>query len=239
MRSFLAARHRTTAIDHPRVTQFDGSLVVPGDFPPRRAPEGAWVVEGDLDVDGDVWLGDTDLLWVSGALRCRTIVLSEAQVFIGRGIRARSAAFLLALSTQELGAIESPLVVRDFADGVEGKLFVTNEDALVVGRPDVPGVTTSDLVRMLAERRDDLMQALRSGVGIDALFPRAPAPVSSRVAALIASLDECVAHEWTKVGERAALRVVRADGSKQVSVLSPDEATQVHEALARIEAARA
>jgi len=230
---FFTAHGFTAQRTHPSIAVFPNGLQVDGDLVLGDG-SGAHVVEGDVSVTGNIVLADLGGLWVTGRVRCESFVLGEFDAQLGGGLVAASSVVLRAhRAEQRVEPIHSPVIIRHSADGQPAPLSLVSKSLVREGL--LPQSMTQSFLSALKARRASVLQSLRAGDSFDAMLnlkKTVSGLVSPRVASLLDAVRSGAEYEWATFNGSAALRVSRSDGSKQLAILSPAEATVLREKLA-------
>ncbi len=227
---FLTEQRFTSAAAMPQVKAFANGMHVQGDLTLGNEPV-ATAIDGDLVVTGNVFLGDTGGLWVTGRVRCENLVLGAMEAQFRGGLVASSSVSLRSPHPgQQVEPIHTPLLIRRGS-----KVFSLVSSSTIVRDAVLSVGATQTLFSVLKARKDAVLNALRAGETFEAMLSlkkTVSGLVSPRIASLLDAVRSGALYEWARFEGADALRVTRSDGSKQLAILSPAEATVLRAKLA-------
>jgi len=205
-----------------QVQHYEGSVKIAGDLLLESDPSACVVVDGDLDVDGDVYVCNDGLV-VTGEVRCSTFESWDSRFVIARAIRARRDIVFTALggAAHDIATFEAPIVACLGVDREELLGSGAHRIEHFVDLSDAPdGVGDAMVLELLRTKTDEVLALLGKRKPIWSLFPDRP---PARLVKMVETIRAGATFEWTDLAGRPAIRIIGADGSRQISALSIDE----------------
>ncbi len=220
---FFAAHRFASTRPVSQIRHSANGLPIEGDLSIGNDAQ-ATVIDGDLVVTGNLFLGDSGGVWVTGRVRCENLVLGAMDAQFRGGLVASSSVSLRAPHDgQIIEPIHTPLLIRRGA-----KAFTLVSSTTIVRDAVLSVGATQTLFSVLKARKEAVLTALRSGQTFEAMLSlkkTVSGLVSPRIASLLDAVRSGALYEWARFENSDALRVTRSDGSKQLAILSPAEAT--------------
>lgn len=233
-RAWLAARGDVPDTSFERVQHYQANAKLAGDLILEAEPSTCVVVDGDLEVAGDIYVCG-DGLWVSGEIRCSTFESWDARFVIARAIRARRDIAFTAVggAPHEVGRFEAPVFACVGGDREDLLGEGEHRIAHVLDLSDAPtGVGDAMVLELLRTRTDEVVARLDKGEAIWSLCPAPPPRPSTRLTKIAEAIAAGATFEWTDLGGRPAIKVVTPDGVRQLSALSAEERQALERLLA-------